>query len=249
MKKILLIFLISLHLISCDVLNDAVKVVSQEAPLTEQEVISGLREALRVSTDTAVNIVSVMNGYYGDQLIKIYLPPEAQIIMQHKDNPLLKAAGVSKLIDDAILGMNRAAENAAKSASPIFLNAIKAMTINDAFSILNGSDTSATQYFRQKTYAQLKSSFKPKISNSLNKPLVGNISPNKAWTSLTSAYNDVATITGWKKINTQLDDYVTNKALDGLFYKVKQQEIKIRKEPKAQVTEILRRVFGKKIVQ
>lgn len=249
MKRIFLVILIPFLISSCDVVNNAVKVISDEAPLSEQEVVNGLREALRVSTDTAVNIVSALNGYYGDQLIKIYLPPEAQIIMQHKDNPLLKAAGVSKLIDDAILGMNRAAENAAKSAAPIFLNAIKSMSINDAFSILNGADTSATHYFRQKTYGQLKSSFKPKISNSLNKPLVGNISPNKAWTSLTSAYNDVATITGWNKVNTQLDDYVTNKALDGLFFKVKQQEIKIRKDPKAQVTDILRRVFGEKIFQ
>lgn len=249
MKRIVLILLIPLLITSCDVLNNAVKVINDEAPLTENEVINGLREALRVSTDTAVNVVSALNGYYGDKLIKIYLPPDAQIVMQYKDNPVLKAAGITKLIDDAILGMNRAAENAAKSAAPIFLNAIKSMTINDAFSILNGSDTAATNYFRKKTYAQLKNSFRPKIKHSLNKPLVGNISPNKAWTTMTKTYNDVATFTGWKKINTQLDDYVTNKALDGLFIKVKQQEIKIRKDPKAQVTDILRRVFGDKMFQ
>ncbi len=247
-QSFLLIFLIGLFLTSCDVLQDVVKVIDESdinLPLTEQEVIDGLKEALRVSTDTAVSVVSVINGYYGDKLLKINMPPEADLIMEYKDNPLLQAAGVSKLIDDVILRMNRAAENAAKSATPIFVNAIKSMTIQDAFTILNGSDTAATNYFRKKTYNQLKASFKPKIKTSLNKSLVGNISANKAWTSLTGAYNDVATFTGWKKVNTQLDEYVTNKALNGLFVKVKAEEIQIRKNPQARVTDILERVFGK----
>ena len=248
MRKIVLLLLLPLLITSCDVAESIVKVIEDEAPLSEQEVVKGLKEALRVSTDTAVNVVSALNGYYADKLIKIYLPPEAEIITKNKDNPLLKATGITNLIDDAVLGMNRAAENAAKSASPIFVNAIKSMTIQDAFSILNGSDTAATNYFRNKTYVQLKASFKPKVRNSLNKPLVGNISPNKAWTSLTSAYNDVAVFTGWKKVNTQLDEYVTNRALNGLFIKVKEQEKQIRKDPAARVTDILERVFGDKIL-
>jgi len=236
--------LITLLFTSCDVVDQVVKVIEEEAPLTEQEVVNGLKEALRISTDTAVNVVSALNGFYGDQLIRINLPPEAEIITKNKDNALLKAVGISKLIDDAILRMNRSAENAAKTATPIFVNAIQNMTIKDAFNILNGSDTAATHYFRQKTYTQLKNSFKPKISSSLKKPLVGNVSADKAWTSLTGAYNDVATFTGWKKVNTQLDEYVTRKALNGLFIKLKAEEKQIRKDPKARVTEILRRVFG-----
>ncbi|MCF8369172.1 MAG: DUF4197 domain-containing protein [Bacteroidales bacterium] len=246
-KKIFVLLFLPWLMSSCDVAESLIKVVEEEAPLTQQEVTRGLKEALRVSADTAVNIVSTVNGFYGDQLIKIYLPPEAKIIMDNKDNPLLKAVGITKLVDDAILGMNRAAENAAKSATPIFVNAIKSMTINDAFAILNGSDTAATQYFRSKTYSQLKNSFKPKVKSSLGKPLVGNISPNQAWTSLTSSYNDVAVFTGWNKVNTQLDEYVTNKALSGLFLKLKEEERQIRKDPKARVTDILERVFGENI--
>jgi hypothetical protein len=247
-KSILIILSTAIFLSSCDVLNKVAKEIDKgiDLPLSEQEVVNGLKEALRVSADTAVSVVSVLNGYYGDKLLKIYMPPEAAVIMQHKDNPLLKAAGVSQLIDDVILRMNRAAENAAKSAAPIFANAIKTMTIQDAFTILNGSDTAATNYFRTKTYAQLKSAFKPKIKSSLDKSLVGVISANKAWTSLTGAYNDVAGFAGWNKVNTQLDEYVTNKALNGLFIKVKAEEIQIRKNPAARVTDILERVFGRK---
>lgn len=109
-QSFLLIFLIGLFLTSCDVLQDVVKVIDESdinLPLTEQEVIDGLKEALRVSTDTAVSVVSVINGYYGDKLLKINMPPEADLIMEYKDNPLLQAAGVSKLIDDVILRMNR----------------------------------------------------------------------------------------------------------------------------------------------
>lgn len=247
-KSIFIILVATIFLSSCDVLQDVVSVIEEGSdvniPLTEQEVINGLKEALRVSTDTAVSIVSVKNGYFGNNLLKINMPPEADLIMKHKNNALLQTAGVSKLIDDVILRMNRAAENAAKSAAPIFVSAIKSMTIQDAFTILNGSDTAATNYFRKKTYNQLKASFKPKIKSSLNKSLVGNVSANKAWSSLTGIYNDVATFTGWKKVNTQLDEYVTNKALNGLFLKVKQEEIQIRKNPKARVTDILERVFG-----
>ncbi len=241
------VFVVALFLTSCDVLQEVASTMEEQEtlPLTEQEVVNGLKEALRVSTDTAVSIVSKTNGFFRDELIKIYLPPEADQIMEYKNNAMLKAVGISAMIDDVILRMNRAAENAAKSATPVFVNAIQSMTIRDAFSILNGSDTAATQYFRRTTYAQLKKSFKPKIRNSLNQPLVGNISANKAWNSLTSAYNDVAQITGWEKVNTQLDEYVTRKALNGLFMKLSLEEKAIRKDPKARVTEILEKVFGR----
>ncbi|MBN2173781.1 MAG: DUF4197 domain-containing protein [Bacteroidales bacterium] len=246
-KKGFLLVSFLIFTISCDITENVVKVLEENQPLTESEVVQGLKEALRVSTDTAVNIVSALNGYYGDQAIKILMPPEAGIIVDNMNNPMLRALGVNKLIDDVVIRMNRAAEDAAKTATPIFVNAIKNMTIQDAFQILNGPDTAATQYFRKKTYLQLKSGFKPKIKSSLNKPLVGNISADKAWSSLTSAYNGVAKyVPEWKQVNTQLDEYVTNKALNGLFAKLGEQEKEIRTDPVARVTEILRKVFGKK---
>jgi len=248
MKKIfpLIIFLISFT--SCEVPDSLIQVVNQNLPLTEQEVVSGLKEALKVSTDTAVNVVSAINGYFGDNMIKILLPPEADIIVKNKNNALLQAAGITKFINDAELSLNRAAENAAKSATPIFVNAIKSMTIADAFDILNGSDTAATHYFRQKTYGHLENLFNSQIKKSLKKPLTHGISADKAWTSLTTTYNEVAAVVpGWNKVDVQLDEYVTHKALNGLFIKIAQQEKQIRTNPHAQVTDILKRVFGEKI--
>lgn len=241
-----LLFLV-VFISACDVVQEVIKTVedSGNIPLTEQEVVRGLKEALSIGTGNSVNIVSAVNGYFGDNLIKISLPPEAKIIMDNKDNPMLKAIGITDQIDKSILTINRAAENAAKSATPIFTDAIKSMSIQDAFSILNGSDTAATHYFRQKTYQKLKSSFKPKIKNSLDQNLVGNVSANSAWTNLTSGYNQVAPLAGWKKVNTQLDDYVTRKALNGLFLKLQNEEKQIRQNPAARVTDILKRVFGK----
>ena len=246
-NKLLIFIVLSLFAInSCEVAQSVVRSIEQELPLTEDEVVKGLKEALRVSTDTAVSTVSVINGFYKDHTIKILLPPEADIITYNMNHPLLKAIGITDMIDDVILRMNRAAENASKEATPIFVNSIRSMTIQDAFDILNGSDTAATHYFRKKTYSQLKNTFKPKVTSSLNKPLVGKVSANKAWATLTDGYNQVAIyVPGWKKVNTQLDDYVTNKALDGLFIKLGEQEIQIRKDPLARVTEILERVFGK----
>jgi len=227
-------------------MNEVMQTIEEntDLPLTEQEVIQGLKEALQVGSNNSVNLVSAMNGYYKDPLIKISLPPEAKIIMDNKDNPMLQALGISAQIDNSILMLNRAAENAAKSALPIFTGAIKSMSIQDAFGILNGSDTAATNYFRRKTYQKLKSSFQPQIKNSLDKKLVGSISANSAWGDLTHGYNQVAPLAGWKKVNTQLDTYVTNKALNGLFLKLQLEEKKIRQDPAARVSDILKRVFG-----
>jgi len=247
LNKLIHILLLSSFLMlgSCDVAEQVMREMEGDQPLTEQEVVRGLKEALRVSADTAVGIVSAVDGFYRDQAIKIFMPPEADIIVDNMNHPMLKPLGINKLVDDVVLRMNRAAENAAVEALPIFMNAIRNMSIQDAFRILNGNDTAATHYFRQKTYLLLKSKFKPQIRTSLNKPLVGNISASKAWNSLTGSYNQVAAyVPDWNKVNTQLDEYVTNKALDGLFLKLGEQEREIRKNPLARVTEILKRVFG-----
>ncbi len=250
MRKTISIVFISTILFfnSCDVANDLMKVAEQNLPLTEQEVVKGLKSALEVGTNNAVDIVSVTNGFFNDNTIKILLPPEADVITQNMNNPLLKAIGITDLIDDVVLRMNRSAEQAAKQATPIFVNAIKSMSIQDAFGILKGADNSATLYFKGKTYNQLQNAFKPKIHNSLNKPIISGVSANKAWNTLTSGYNQVANLVpGWNKVDTNLDDYVTKKALDGLFLKVALEEKKIRDNPSARVNDILKRVFGDKL--
>lgn len=213
--------------------------------LTEAEVVAGLKNALVVGTDTSVKIVSAVNGYYGDPIIKILLPPEADAILEHADHPLLQAVGIDSLLESVVLKMNRAAEDAAKEATPIFVNAITSMTFEDAFGILNGNDTSATHYLRENTTQGLYSAFHPEIQTSLNKPLIGGTSANEMWFTLTDTYNQVAQfIPGWELVQTDLDEYVTYRALNGLFVKIADEEKAIRNDPVARVTDILKKVFG-----
>ncbi len=251
MKKILFSVLVIFYLTGCDslmkVADEAMAQAQSQSSnnkLTEQEVIKGLKEALEVGTDKAVGILSKTNGYYGDAAVKILLPPDAREILKHKDHPLLKAVGVSKMVDDVVLRMNRAAEDAAKSATPIFKNAVKSMTISDAWNILKGNDTAATHYFRQKTFTSLVNLYKPVMRKSLDKPLVAGISANSAWRTLTTSYNKVARTMGWKKVNTDLTDYATKKGVNGLFVKIADQEKQIRKNPAARINDILQRVFN-----
>lgn len=248
MKKIVFFLILITVLYSCENTEDIIDLIPYSA-LTEAEVTEGLKSALTVGTDTAVSIVSKVNGYYLDELIKIYLPPEANIIIENANSPLLATLGVPELIDDIILKMNRAAEDAAIEATPIFVNAITSMTIIDAFGILNGSDTAATHYLREKTFTDLKNAFQPKIASSLDKPLVGGISASETWTTFTELYNEVANsiagqIAGLTPVSTELDEHVTVKALDGLFIKVSDEEKAIRTDPIARVNDILKKVFG-----
>ncbi len=248
MYKIIVIISFLLFFTSCEETGDVIDILS-DIPLTEEEVIEGLKEALTVGTDTAVTTVSLVNGYFLDELIKIYLPPEADIIIENVDNPLLSAIGVDTFIEDMVLKLNRAAEDAATEATPIFIDAITEMTIEDAFGILNGSDTSATHYLREKTFIALQDAFQPKIATSLNKPIVAGVSAAETWTTFTTLYNDIANslvgqLAGLTVVNTELDAYVTTKGLHGLFVKVADEEQAIRTDPLARVTDILERVFG-----
>lgn len=247
-KQVLIVALLVIFVISCDNTDEIIDLI-QNQTLTEAEVAEGLKSALTVGTDTAVSIVTAVNGFYMDELIKIYLPPEAQIIVENANNPILAAIGIPELIDEMVLKMNRAAEDAATEATPIFVEAITTMTILDAFEILNGSDTSATHYLREKTYTNLQTAFQPKIAISLEKPLVGGISASETWSSLSGLYNDVANsiagqLAGLTPVNAELDEYVTRKALDGLFIKVGDEEKSIRTDPIARVNDILKKVFG-----
>jgi len=231
--------------ISCAEVLNTIGQMEFPAKLTEADVASGLKQALKVGTNKSVDILSMKDGFFGDELLKIALPNEAKIIT---DN-LSMIPGGDKLVDDVVFRLNRAAEDAVAAAGPIFLNAITSMTIVDAFNILHGPEYAATAYLKKKTYFELQKLFMPKVINSLDKRLIGNISTNESWLFLTSKYNSVAksvvgTVAGLEPININLDQYVTAKALDGLFSKVTKEEKEIRKNPLARVTPLLKRVFG-----
>jgi hypothetical protein len=208
-------------------------------------VVSGLKEALRVGSDSAAMKLAKLNGYYGDPAVKLLLPPEAAIIT---DN-ISRIPGGEKLVEDLILRINRAAEDAAREAAPVFLNAIRQMTIQDAFTILKGENNAATQYLKANTFNELFNLYQPKLKSSLDKKLVAGVSANETWNNLTGQWNKVAgsmvgQVAGFKKVEVQLDSYLTNKALDGIFLKLAEEEAEIRNDPAARVTEILKRVFG-----
>jgi hypothetical protein len=214
-------------------------------PLTEADVVAGLREALITGARNSAGRLAAENGYYGDAAIKILLPDEARTII---DN-ISRIPGGDKLVEDVVLRINRAAEDAAKEAAPIFVNSITGMSVSDAFGILRGSDNAATAYLRNTTYTQLYNLYKPKIQVSTEKKIVGNVSTKESWNTLTSRWNSFANsvagkLAGFKPVNTELDDYLTNRALTGMFSKIELEELKIRKDVSARVTPLLQRVFG-----
>lgn len=199
--------------------------------LSNDDIINGLKEALRVGTDSSSKKLGKLDGYFADAAIKILMPAEAQ-----KAEKTLRGLGMGNLVDKAILSMNRAAEDAAKGVGNIFWNSIKQMSITDGLQILKGSDTAATSYLKKTTTTELTGKFKPVIDSSLKK-----FDATKYWADVFNAYNKVSL----KKVSPDLTGYVTEKALGGLFYNIALQEQKIRKDPAAQVTYILKKVFGK----
>lgn len=201
--------------------------------LTTDEVGKGLKEALSIGVKKGAEQLSSVDGFLGNAAVKILLPPEAQQVEKK-----LRALGFNKQVDDAIVSMNRAAEDAAKSAAPIFVNAITSMSITDAFGILKGGDTAATVYLKSKTTAPLTAAFAPVIDSSLAK-----VGASQLWSALFAQYNKIPFV---KKVNPDLSGYVTDRALAGMFYQVAQEEAKIRKNPAAQTTELLKKVFGSK---
>jgi hypothetical protein len=246
-KLLSLVLIGSLTLfVSCDILMQTASTVLQnEQPLTATDVANGLKEALKVGTDTAVTRIGKVNGYLLDKVIKINLPPQASEVIEYAQ----KVPGLDKMIDDVIAQINRSAEDAAKQAAPIFKDAITTMTIADAWGILNGTDTSATHYLKEKTYNQLFNLYRPVIQKSLAKPIVAGVSAEKTWNELTGKWNQFAnSIPGKllqvKPVNVALDEYATHQALRGVFIKVGDQEKEIRTNANARVTDLLKRVFG-----
>jgi len=217
-----------------DLLKSAAKTMQggQGQGLSDGEIASGLKEALHIGTQNAVSLVSRINGYYKNPQIKIPLPSSVQ-----KVEGLLRATGFSQEVDDFELSMNRAAERAAPQAKSIFWDAIKKMTFTDARKILNGPDNAATLYFKDKTSSQLFAIFKPIVHQSMS--TVG----------VTEAYQNLEqgmkALPFGSSLGGDLDQYVTNKSLDGLFFMLAQEERKIRQDPAARVTDLLRRVFAR----
>lgn len=215
-------------------LNKAKDAVSKPGNLSTDEIASGLKEALAKGAQKGADNLSQVNGFFANAAVKILLPPDAQ-----KVETTLRKVGLGKQVDDAILSMNRAAEDACKSAAPIFLNAIKQMTLQDAVGILRGSDTAATGYLRNKTTIELTAAFRPVISQSLDK-----VNATKYWATVINSYNKINIFGGGQKVNPDLSAYVTERALDGIFFQVALEEKDIRKDPAARTTELLRKVFG-----
>jgi Protein of unknown function (DUF4197) len=245
-KKLVLIPALSVLLLSgCAELNTLMQSIPVDVPLTEADVAKGLKEALVVGSKNSSSILSAVDGYYGDELVKILLPEEASVII---DN-LGRIPGGDKLVEDVVLRINRAAEDAAKEVAPIFVNSITQMTIMDAFAILKGADNAATQYLSSTTRSDLYNLYKPKIRQSTEKDILGGISTKESWETLTGKWNVFANsvvgkLAGFEAVNTDLDDYLTNRALDGMFLKVQDEEKKIRTNVSARVTPLLEKVFG-----
>jgi hypothetical protein len=207
------------------------KIIPQKsgAGLSSTDIINGLKEALTVGTNNGANKLSAVDGFFKDAALKILMPAEAQKVEQK-----LRGMGFGKQVDNAILSMNRAAEDAAKSAAPIFITAIKGITIQDGLGILKGGDFAATNFLKEKTLLQLTEAFRPVIESSLQK-----VNATKYWKTLFSTYNTFSK----EQVNTDLTAYVTDKAMTGIFLQVGLEEQKIRKDPFARTTDLLKKVF------
>ncbi len=248
MKNIIYSSIILIFLSSCADLGRIAKQLNAiaEAQIpTEQENVSGIKSALNIGIQEAISRLGRVDGFMGDQLVKILLPPEAKPIA---DN-IRMIPGGEKLLNDFILRMNRSAEDAVKEAKPIFANAITKMTISDAMGILKGNESAATEFLKRNTSNDLQNAFRPKIKTSLDKKLVANLSAAQSWKTLADNYNKVASSSvgraaNLQTVNANLENYVTQKALDGLFLKLADEEKLIRKNPAARVNDILRKVFG-----
>jgi hypothetical protein len=244
LKNILLLGLLLLTSISNaqtvkDLLKKATKVLTdttkkQSLSLNQEDIANGLKEALTIGAEKGCSKLSQTDAFLKNAALKILMPPEAQ-----KVEKTLRGLGFNQLADDFIISMNRAAEDACKTAAPIFVKAIKEMSITDGIQILKGSDSSATTYLRTKTQDSLTAKFKPIIKNSLNK-----VDATKYWEKIVTTYNAIPLVN--KKVNPDLAAYVTEKSMLGIYTEIALQEKDIRANPVARTTDLLKRVFNKK---
>ena len=230
MKKLSLTLVATLLLLfSCDTIS---KLPSMNGGITEAEAAQGIREALSQGTVKGINFLNKTDGFFGNDAYKLLLPPYAE-----KIENTLRTIGMGNMVDKAILQINRAAEDAVGYAKPIFVDAIKEMTIADAINIIQGPGNAATNYFKQKTNDKLIAAFTPSVQNSLDK-----LNATKYYADVVSAYDRLPTT--FNKINPDLPSYVVGQAVNALFDQIAKEEANIRENPVARTTEILKKVFG-----
>ena len=236
MKTFFTLFIIAVTLGSCETLQQVATAAGagtiSGAGISNTEAAAGIKEALGQGITKSVLQLNTTDGFFRNELYKVLLPPEAR-----KIENTLRDLGLNSLVDKAILQINRGAEDAAGYAKPIFVDAIKSMTLSDAIGLIRNGDTSATHFFREKTTAKLLAAFRPVIASSLNK-----VDATKYYGDMVSKYNNFPTT--FKKLNPDLTSYVTQKATDALFNLIAKEELNIRTNFAARTTDILRRVFG-----
>ena len=229
------LLLLVLFVFQCQELKNLEPLINQTSKkrgLTESEIISGLKEALNVGAEQASKSCSNTDGFWKNELIRIAIPPELKKVKENLDK-----IGLSKQVSDFEMKMNRAAEQASGKAFPIFKDAVLSMSFSDARGILTGSDSSATLYFRQKTYQKLYDEFNPVVDAAMKKIQLVNLYEN-----LITKYNKIPFV---EKVEFDLDRYICEKTLDGLFLTLKNEEKGIRKEPLKRINTILKKVFDK----
>lgn len=236
---ILIFLLLSVSPVSSGIFDDFMEKVSPALQgggtgeaLSLEKTISGLKEALSVGTGNAVSVLSKNDGYLGNELTKILMPEKIQNVAD-----MLRKVGFEQQVDNFVLTMNRAAESAAPQAKGFFMDAIKEMTFDDAKKILNGGDTAATEYLDAKTHQKIYEAFKPTVSSSLDQ-----VGGTKAYKDMMGSFTSIPFASAQ---SLDLDHYVTDRALKGLFLMVGEEEKKIRTNPAARVTDLLQQVFGK----
>ncbi|MGI4804463.1 MAG: DUF4197 domain-containing protein [Janthinobacterium lividum] len=214
-------------------ISKATKSTSTGGTPSDQEISSGIKEALQQGVIKSSDQLSAVNGFFGNAAVKILFPPQAQ-----KAEATLRKLGLNKLCDNVILSLNRAAEDAAKEAKPIFISALKQMSLKDATNILLGSSDAATQYFKRTTTDSLASKFRPVVHQSLDK-----VGATQYYSQAATAYNKVPFT--MNKVDPDIENYVTQKAISGLFVEIAQQELQIRQNlPSARTTSLLQKVFS-----
>jgi hypothetical protein len=204
------------------------------AGLSNEEVISGLKEALRVSTERSVDKAGTTNGFWNNNQIRIPFPPEAI-----KVKNTLTDLGINKPVEDFERTLNQAAELAAKEAVPVFVDAITSMSIQDGFTLLRGGENAATNFLREKTSASLRAKFTPVVEKATSQ-----VALTSYWQPVATAYNTATIFTGGKAVQPDLNAFVTERAMDGLFILLAQEEKKIRQDPAARATALLQKVFA-----
>ncbi len=231
MRKLYILLFIPLFFGCAELQGIATQLPGGAYGVSDAEIASGLRQALDFGIDKQVSKLTQEDGFFRNELVRINLPPELQ-----KVDKTLRDVGLSSLADEGLKVLNRAAEDAVKEATPIFVSAVKGITFTDARNILLGNNTSATTYLNQKTESHLYAKFNPVITNSLKK-----VGATEVWSNIIDKYNSLPLT---NKVNPDLPDYVTNEALDGVFTMIALEEKDIRNNFAARTTDLLRRVFG-----